>query len=371
MFNYTKPKFRFIASIILLSELFAPLFASVPAFAATPPFGLAFLRTERHLAITPTGGTICATTPATTPGTETSIKVTFPTVPVGITTDYVVNATATNWTTSVTNLPAGATAWPGIGTATNVTGKIVTFPSTALTASTKYCFNFSGTNTLTNASAGNSFKSYLASYNAGNTKLMETEFGLSVVDGTTKYDQYTVTATVPPIFIFYLETNFDSFPADLDPTFVSVSGGVNFDITTNAKGGWIAWVKDSQQGLYSATANYTIPTSGTVDATPTVLVSNSEGYVLASDVVTDAAGGCTVAPDPEYDKTNGVIPANQVRAGGTLSSTFQPVASCTGIPPATSNGDKVLLTERASISGGTPAGTDYSDILTVVAAGNF
>lgn len=371
MFKYSKPHFRFIAAIVLLSELFSPLFASLPANAATPPFAFSYMRTNRHKAVTPTGGTICATTPATTPGTETSIQVTFPTVPVGITTPYVVNATAANWTTSVTNLPAGATAWPGIGTATNVTGKIVTFPSTALAASTQYCFNFSGTNTLTNASAGNSFKAYLGSYNATNTLLMETEFGLSVVDGTTKYDQYTVTATVPPIFIFYLESNIDSFPTDLDPTFVSVSSGVNFDVTTNAKGGWIAWVKDSQQGLYSATANYTIPTAGTVDGFPTTLVSNSEGYVLAADVVTDAAGGCTVAPDPEYDKTNGVIPANQVRSGGTLSANFQPVATCTGAPPATSNGDKVLLTERASISGGTPAGTDYSDILTVVAAGNF
>ena len=371
MSKFLKPQFKVIAAIVLVSELISPLFASLPANAATPPFALSYMRTNRHIAVASTGGTICATTPATTPGTESSIKVTFPTVPTGVTTDYVVTATATNWTTTVTNLPAGATAWPGIGTATTVAGKIVTFPSSSLAASTFYCFNFSGTNTLKNASAGNSFKAYLASYNAANAKLMETEFGLSVVDGTTKYDQYTVTATVPPIFIFYLETNIDSFPSDLDPTFVSVSGGVNFDITTNAKGGWIAWVKDSQQGLFSATANYTILTSGTVDATPTTLVPNAEGYVLAADVVTDAAGGCTVSPDPEYDKTNGVIPANQVRSGGTLSSNFQPVAICTGIPPATSNGDKVLLTERASISGGTPAGTDYSDILTVVAAGNF
>ena len=371
MSHNIKTHFKFISAFVLIAELSLPLFASLPASAATPPFALSYLRTNRHLALAATGGTVCATTPATTPGTETSLKITFPTVPTGITTGYVVNATAANWTTTVTNLPAGAAAWPGIGTATNVTGKIVTFPSGALLASTNYCFNFSGTSTLTNASAGNSFKAYLGTYNVGSSLLMQTEFGLAVVDGTTKFDQYAITATVPPIFIFFLESSIDSFPTDLDPTFVSVSSGVNFDITTNAKGGWIAWVKDSQQGLFSSTANYTIPTSGIVDGFPTTLAAGTEGYVLASDVAIDAAGGCTVVSAPEYDKTNGVIAANQAKAGSTLSSNFQPVSSCTGVAPATSNGDKVLLTERASISGGTPAGTDYSDILTVVAAGNF
>ncbi|MEO7617852.1 MAG: hypothetical protein ABIS59_03345, partial [Candidatus Saccharibacteria bacterium] len=90
MMQYKKPQFKAIAAIVLISELFSPLFASLPANAATPPFAYSYMRTDRHLAITPTGGTICATTPATTPGTETHVQVTFPTVPVGITTDYVV-----------------------------------------------------------------------------------------------------------------------------------------------------------------------------------------------------------------------------------------------------------------------------------------
>lgn len=367
MNKYTKHRIRLTAAIVLLAELLSPIFASIPASAATPPFAYAYMRLDRHLATTPTGGTVCATTPASGVGTETYLKIIFPTA---AGTDFVVNATAANWTTTTTNLPAGATAWPGIGTATNVTGKVVTFPSTALTASTMYCFNFSGTNTLTTSSAGDSHKSWLTTYDVADVDLMETQFGLSVVDGSTKYDQYTITATVPPIFIFYLESTVDTFPADLDPTVVSSSSGVHFNITTNAKGGWIAWVKDSQQGLYSPTANYKINTSGVVDAAPTILVNNTEGYVLASTLVTDAAGGCTVAPDPEYDPLSVPVPS-QPRAGGTLSANFQPVASCTGAPPATSNGDRVLLNERASIAGGTPAGTDYADIITVVAAGNF
>jgi hypothetical protein len=368
MINQTKSRIKLIAATVLLAEMLSPLLASLPANAAIPPFAYAYMRLDRHLAVTPTGGTICATTPASGVGAEDHFDVLFPTAPSG--TDWVVDSTPANWTVTTTNLPAGSTPWPGIGTATAVTGKTVTFPTTALTASTQYCFNFSGTSTLTTSSAGDSFKSWLTTYDSSSDEIMETQFGLSVVDGTTKYDEYTVTATVPPIFIFYLESNTDSFPADLDPTVVSASSGVNFDVTTNAKGGWIAWVKDSQQGLYSSTANYKINTAGTVDGAPTVLAPNSEGYVLASTLVTDAAGGCTVAPDPEYDPLS-VVLASQPKAGGTLSANFQPVASCTGAPPATSNGDKVFLNEKASISGGTPAGTDYTDIITVVAAGNF
>lgn len=351
-----------------MAELISPFFSS-SASAATPQFGLLFFRQTRMLAITPTGGTICAKTPASGVGTETNVAITFPTAAIG--TDFVVNANPANWTITTTNLPAGAVAWPGIGTATTVAGKVVTFPSTALAINTQYCFNFSGVNTLTNGAAANSYKGFVTTLDVTSTPVMETKYGIAVVDGTTKFDQYTVTATVPPIFIFFLETTADTFPADLDPATVSASGGVKFDITTNAKGGWIAWVKDSQQGLYSATSNYTIPTTGTVDGLPSVLVAGTEGYVLASKVLIDAAGGCTVAPDPEYDPTNGVPLANQARAGGTFSANFQPVASCTGVPPSTSNGDVVQLSEKVAISGGTPAGSDYTDIITVVAAGNF
>jgi hypothetical protein len=91
------------------------------------------------------------------------------------------------------------------------------------------------------------------------------------------------------------------------------------------------------------------------------LSNGVEGYVLDTDLTTDAAGGCTLAIDAEYDGSGSA-------SGGTFASTFEPIAAC---PGGTANSDVVTLIERATISGATPAATDYTDIITVVGAGNF
>src|SRR5206468_9837720 len=120
--------------------------------ASATPLTKGFVRLDRLKAATTTGGRVCATpSTANLASTEGKVIVTFPTTGG---TDYVVNATAANWTVTTTNLDSGQTAWPGIGTATNVTGKAVTFPSGDLASTSNlYCFNFSATNTLTTSSA--------------------------------------------------------------------------------------------------------------------------------------------------------------------------------------------------------------------------
>ncbi len=358
-----KSKLKLVVATVaaLVAELVAPAFMGVAQAAPPPQFTQGFLRLDRHKALTPTGGTICAT-PSTASVIYGDFEITFPTQGVG--TNFVVNATAANWTVTTANLPAGATAWVGIGTATNVTGHTVRFPSGNLTSGTQYCFNFSGTNTLTNGSAGNSLIGLMYSRdNTGTPAIINsTNYATAVIAD----DQIVVSAVVPPNFIFSLGGNTDAFTSNLDPLNIISTTGVTFSVITNAKSGWIGWIKDTQQGLFSATANYKINTSGVIDATPSTLVANgaTEGYVVDADLMVDAAGGCTVGIDPEY---NGV----GTTQGGTLSATFQPVAACTGVPPATSNGDTVKLIERATIAGGTPAGSDYVDVITVVAAGNF
>jgi hypothetical protein len=351
----TRQKLKLViaTTAALIAETTFPMFGGI-ASAAPPQFTQAYIRLDRLKAVTPTGGTICAT--PTTTATEADVQVTFPTQ---AGTDFVVNSTAANWTTSVTNLPAGSTPWVGIGTANNVTGHTVTFPSGDLTVATEYCFNFSGTNTLTNGSAGNSQTGVLHTRTGAAAVIDETNYAIAIIAD----DQIVVSAVVPPTFVFALSGNTDTFPSNLDPTLIKSTAGRTVSITTNAKAGWIAWAKDSQQGLFSATANYTIPAAGTVDATPSTLTAGTEGYVLDSVLTTDAAGGCTVAVDPEYN--------GSATGGGTPSANFQPVAACTGAAPATSNGDVITLLERVAIAGGTPAGSDYSDIITVVGAGNF
>jgi hypothetical protein len=344
---------RFASRIIPVIALVASIGVQFVPSPVAAIFSQAYIRLDRMQQNTATGGTICAK-PANA-GTTAKVVVTFPPT-------YTVNTTAANWTVTTTNIPAGSTAWLGIGTATSATSpaNVVTFASGAVAAGTLYCFNFSGTNTLTTAAvAAASQSASVETQTAGSAPVDHSDLALANIAN----DQIVVSAVVPPTFIFALSGNTDAFPSNLDPTLIKSTAGRTITITTNAKAGWIAWAKDSQQGLFSTTANYTIPTAGTIDATPSVLTAGTEGYVLDSVLTTDAAGGCTVAIDPEYNGT--------ASGGGTLSPNFQPVAACTGAAPATSNGDVVTLLERAAIAGSTPAGSDYTDIITVVGAGNF
>ena len=309
-----------------------------------------YVRLDRLIASTATGGTVCAQ--PTTVGTETTVKVSFPT-------GFTVNSTAGNWTVTTTNLPSGASAWPGIGTASAVSGQDVTFPSTDLTVATLYCFNFSGTSTLTTATAGNDKVGTITTQAAGPTEIDSASYALSIVSN----DQIVVTATVPPTFSFSLSGNTDTFTSNLSTTTTSTSGRT-MTISTNAASGWVAWVKSANAGLNSAGTGASIATAGTVDNTPTDLASTT-GYVLDVDITTDSGTGTgTVSQASNYGAE--YAGANST-SGGTLSTTFQPIGAANG----TTAGDVLTLTERAKITAVQAAANDYTDTLTVVAAGRF
>jgi hypothetical protein len=368
-----------VSAIAVLFVQFAPMFADVAEAAPTPQFTETFVRPDRHKALTSTGVMVCAKpSAASTAGVETTVKITFPTL-ASAGTDFVVNSTAANWTVDTTSLPTepgssgpavAATAWPGIGTATNVTGHTVTFPSGDLTAATLYCFhiqNVSPTLTMSSAATGNNIiNATLWTLDSGPLEINRTNWSTSVISD----DQIVVTAVVPPSFSISLSGLTDPFLSNLDPASIIATTGISVSIVTNAVGGWIAWVKDSQQGLYSATANYTIPTKGTINAAAQALTVGTEGYGSIAAMTTTNTGGCTPVIDLEYSNTPSLPTTASV---GALSSTFQPVAACTRNPPApgTSDLDVFSLTEYATIRGGTPAGSDYSDVITVVGAGNF
>lgn len=346
---------RIITVVAVVLSTIAPF---IPMTADAAAFTQAYVRLDRMKANTATGGTVCAK-PAST-ATEAKVVVVFPST-------YTVNTTAANWVVDNTGLPSGSTFWLGMTSGTTAASSatspanVVTFPSGDLTVGTLYCFHFTGTSTLTTAaSAASSQQASVETQTGGSVAIDHTDLALANIAD----DQIVVSAVVPPTFVFTLSGNTDTFSSNLDPASIKSTTGRTVTVTTNAKGGWIGWVMDSQQGLRSTSAAYTIPTAGTVNGAPSTLVAGTEGYVLDADLTTDAAGGCTLAIDAEY---NGPTTS----AGGTLSGTFQPFAACTGASPATSNGDVVTLIERAAIAGSTPAGNDYSDIITVVAAGNF
>ena len=383
-----KPKIKLIvvATAALVAELFAPIFVGT-ASAAPPVFTQAFVRPDRFKTLTPTALTICATpTAATTGVTEDQVVLVIPTDSGA--TDFALNATNTNWVAWNDNLPTGSTFWPGMTsgttTATTVSGHTVTFPSGDLTAGTQYCFKIAGTtlggtppltNGSTVSSTGITGGTLYAQASAGPTISNQTNWAYTV----TTDDTIVVSAVVPPNFTLALDAYTDAFTTNLDPTAIVSTAGRTATISTNAPGGWIAWAKDLYAGLHSATSSYTIA-SGLMNPYPTQtkfvgdpffdLVPSGggvgrEGYVMDVTINTDASGGCTVGTAAAYGSVTG-------SGGGVLDNTaYEPIASCTGTAPATSDGDILSLVERAVIRGGTPAGTDYTDSITIVGAGNF
>lgn len=333
--------------ILLVALILGHLYPLVPT-AKAAQLNEVYVRLDRLIASTATGGTVC-TMIATTGSTDAKIAVTFPS-------GFTVNSTASNWTVTTTNLPTGSTAMPGIDTADDVTDQTVTFPITDISSnSTLYCFNFSGTSTLTNATAGNDKTGTVAVLTSADATIDSGSYALSIISD----DQIDVSATVPATFTIALGTNTQAL-GTLSTGSVSSGSGASVTITTNAANGWIGWVKSANEGLDSTVASHTIATTGTVNDSPSSLSAGTEGYVLDANLTSDAGSGGTVTIDAEYNGTT-------TSEGGTLDADFQEFATADG--PA--NGDVVTLVPRAAISGLTPAATDYADVLTVVAAGNF
>ncbi|MDB5163913.1 MAG: hypothetical protein JWS12_531 [Candidatus Saccharibacteria bacterium] len=334
---------------------------AVARHAGATNLGVAFVRLDRLKASTATGGRVCAKPSVTNlASVEASVQVTFPT-------GFTVNTTFGNWTVNTSNLDTGQTAWPGINTATAAAGQVVTFPSTDLSSSSlTYCFNFVATTTLTNGTAAADQTGTITTRTSGLATIDSSNYALATISE----DTISVTGTVPASFNFAITSCTsgscnDNFTGNLTPGTIAVTAGKAVTITTNATNGWIAWAKDLNQGLTSANRAATIATAGTVDGSPSTLATGTEGYVLDTDLTTDAAGGGAVVINGEYNYTGTVN--GTTGGGGTLSGNFQPIASANGAAA----GDVITLIERAAVGGLTKDATDYTDQITIVGAGQF
>jgi hypothetical protein len=251
--------------------------------------------------------------------------------------------------------PTGGTAWPGISTATAASGQVVTFPSTDLTPGTLYCFNWTNTAAVSvTATPGNNLAGTVVTRATGPTVIDTGYYATAAVTS----DQITVTATVSPTFSFALDGTTDPLTPSLTTAAVSSSTTPRTaTINTNAQNGWYAWAKDSNTGLLSASAAYTI--NSTTPGTNSTQVAGTQGYntgITSSQV--GGTGTITVAA-PFVGGATG--------KGGGLDTTLRTLASSNG----SANTAVLTITNNAAVSSTTPAATDYTDTITVVAAGLF
>ncbi|MBP9699946.1 hypothetical protein KBD71_01555 [Candidatus Woesebacteria bacterium] len=317
--------------------------------------GNTYMRCDRMKASTNPGNCLVVFTTSATAATETSIKITLDAEWVS-TTNF--STTAGNYTVSTAGLPAGVTAMPGIATADLVSSNTIRFPVTALTDSTTYGFFITngGTGLISNPAASTTIIHTIFTRTGADADTADTK---DVAVPTISDDQIAVTANVAPTFTFAFANNLQAL-GTMTTSGISSGTGTGITITTNSASGWTAWVKSANAGLTSTNATYTIATTGTVNAAPSSLSAGTEGYVLDVNLTTDAGSGGTVTIDAEYNGAD-------TSSGGTLSTSFQPIASSTGA----ANGDVITVMPRAAISGLTEAASDYADTLTVVGSGIF
>ena len=330
--------------IIVVTAVFSGIINTTRTSAAA--LTQSMVRFDRMSTSTATTGTVCAE--PTTASTEADVQVTFPT-------GYTVSTTVGDWTVNTTNLawPSGGTAWPGIGTATAAASQTVTFPSTDLTVGTLYCFNWTDTAAL-------SIKSTATSSNAGT---ITTRDGATATIDSSGFatasiadDQIVVTATVPQTFAFALSGNTDALGSLSSGSVTNSPTPRTVTIDTNAKNGWLAWAQDSNTGLNSASAAYTI--SSTTPGTNSTLSAGTEGY--NTGVTTSQVGGTgTITVDAAF-----VGGSDQ---GGGLDTSLRTLATSDG----TADTAVLTLTNNVAINATTPSATDYTDTITVVGAGLF
>jgi len=345
--------FKYLSFFLVLAVLIlgSSAFFVRPVSAAEATFGLVRLDRMKAQAVA-TGGTVCLN-PSNSDTTVTTIAVTFSNGDAA-TTGFTLSGTASDFTATVTDLPAfgqypgtAATAFPGINTIVPVVASqtiTYTVASTSLTAGTVYCFNFGAGLTPRTTPASDLTGTIVTNGTPGETA--------TYAVATVSADQIAVTATVPAVFNFALSGASIGL-GNLSNSTVT-SGNITTTLGTNAKNGWVAWLKNSSNGLYSSlqSSAIAVPTGsyGTIYD-----LATTTGYVLDVDTGT---GSPTV--DTAYDGNNST-------KGGIMQSTYKQIAF-KATPGAA---DTLTLNLRAKVTGTQAPSSDYVDTITVAAAGEF
>jgi len=355
------------------------------------------------------------------------------------TNDFHVKPTPANWLVNTTDPSGGTntgqnyfplldglgseTAWPGLVSPAvaaqdtayspgDVTSKrIVRFTMTAMAAAHDYCFNFKDGTGTTGAETSSTFSlqlpdlgtngyqenvpGFITTYKCtascstlgAGTPVMSSNWGTQITSASTTAcsvapcnDYYVVTAVVPPLLIFKLDHNADSFITNLDPNQSVPTTGVTATVQTNAKGGWIMWTKDTNQGLSSASSGGHIPTvtwnsdaPTTIYTSPTQPVNALYGLVAIATSNVGGVTSCGASNTPAGAKVEPEYAGSSTSpvAVGAFTQDWSEVADCSASTAGTDGGSTVNLKEDATITFSTPAATDYTDTVYVAAAGEF
>jgi hypothetical protein len=338
----------FLAVFLAASSLMAVVFTQHAHAAA---LSQVFVRFDRMKTSTGTTGTVCAK-PASA-ATEAKVMVTFPT-------GFTLGAFGT-FTVSTTNIswPTGGTAWLGItapASAGDISGQNVTFASSDLTAGTLYCFNWTSTSAVTQPSSANTSEIGSVTTQTSAPATIDTAQYATTTVGTPD-DTVVVTATVPPLFSFALSSNSDALGTLTAGTVKPSPTPVTATVNTNAKSGWSLWAKDTNTGMTSSTASYTI--ASTTPGTNSTLSGAAEGYNMGV-TVTQTSGSQTPAATTAFV-------GGSLGKGGGLNTTLAAIVNSTG----TANNAVVTMTNNLNVIGSTPAAADYTDTIYVVGAGLF
>jgi hypothetical protein len=232
--------------------------------------------------------------------------------------------------------------------------------SASLNNTTLYGF-FIPAGSITNPAAAGQYSLTVSSENAGSTPIDTTTASVFIFGTSSNQDQVAVNESVAPNFTFSLSANSDTVPK-ADPTSIQTSPGVTMTVGTNSPLGYTAYVKSANDSLTSATNPGTPITTGTFDGSPDTVTAGTTDYGFVPSTGT-ACSSCTgsLTYDGEYAVADGT------HAGSYNSTNFASFVSRNGY----TNADQVTLKERVAVATTIGYANDYTDTLTIVAAGNF
>jgi len=275
--------------------------------------------------------------------TGTALSITMP-AGFGVTSGSITYASTFSGV-SCTAITGATSILPGAPTASG-TAQVITFAGiTALTASHSYCGVLTGAsnNAITsNPSAG----VYAGSITSG------TDQTAPIAWDIISNDQVVVTATVPASFTLVISSSTDPFTANLAVGSVGTTTGVTATMTTNGTG-WVLYGSDIASELTSAATGHNILSTSIGVNTGSVITAGSENYIT----------GVATTGTPNAIYFDNGTPGR----GAGLSAVVRQLATGTG-PTASAT---ATVTEHATISGTTPAATDYTDTITLLGAGTF